>query len=173
MIIAIVGTIGSGKTLWMTRCLYKEKMRSLDSRICANYGLSFDHEKINGEELFGLKSSLKNTILGIDEMHIFMDSRDFMKPNNKQMTHFILQTRHLGVQLYFTTQDISQVDVRLRRQLDYLIHCTKTEIKDYFRVKIVDYTDILNIRLNAFVYHGSPYYELYDTTEIVDIMGEN
>jgi len=169
MLTAICGPIGSGKTLFMTRCIYKEKLRRPEVNIATNYRLvGIDFKFINAADLFDIKQQLKDTILGIDEFHIFLDSRAFMKPSNQQLTHFILQTRHLGVNLYFTTQDISQVDLRLRRQLDFLAYCTGTPYENYFKVKIVDYRDVLNVRQNDFIYDGAPYYDLYDTTEIID-----
>jgi len=168
MLIGIAGALGSGKTLFMTRCLYKEWLKDIDKKIATNYNLNgIPHRFIVAKELFDLKQSLQNTILGIDEMHIFLDCRESHK--NKQMTHFILQTRHLGVHLYFTTQDISQVDVRLRRMLDVLAYCTKTHIDNFFKVKIIDYRDTLNITTNTFIFDGSPYYDMYDTREIIDI----
>jgi hypothetical protein len=171
MLIGITGPIGSGKTLFMTRCIYKEKMRRPEVNVATNYKLNgIDFKFINASDLFDIKQQLKDTILGIDEFHIFLDSRSFMKPSNQQLTHFILQTRHLGVNLYFTTQDISQVDLRLRRQLDFLAYCSPTPYENYFKVKIVDYRDVLNIHTNDFVYDGSPYYDLFDTTEIIDFM---
>ena len=169
MLIGITGPIGSGKTLFMTRCLYKVAIRRPDANIATNYNLvNIPFSFIDASDLFDIKNQLKNTNIGIDEFHIFLDSRSFMKPSNQQLTHFILQTRHLGVNLYFTTQDISQVDIRLRRQLDFLAYCTQTVYENYFRVKMIDYRDVLNVRSNDFVYYGAPYYYLYDTTEIID-----
>lgn len=173
MLIAVTGPIGSGKTLFMTRCLYREKIKNPEVCLATNYKLNnMEFRYITTEDLFSLKSELKDTTLGIDEFHIFLDSRAFMKATNQQLTHFILQTRHLGVNLYFTTQDISQVDIRLRKQLDFLAYCTRTFYEDYFRIKIIDYRDILNVRQNDFIYNGAPYYDLYDTTEIIDIVGD-
>lgn len=169
LIVGVVGSIGSGKTCMMSRCLYQEKLRNPSARICTNYKLEFEHEYINAQELFDMKNSLKNTILGIDEMHIFLDSRSSMLKDNKKMTHFVLQTRHLGVQLYFTTQDIGQVDIRLRRMLDYMLYMTRTEWENIFRCTIIDYTDVININKTTFFIDLSPYYDLYDTTEIIDI----
>jgi type II secretory ATPase GspE/PulE/Tfp pilus assembly ATPase PilB-like protein len=171
MLIAVTGPIGSGKTLFMTRCIYREKLKNPDVTVATNYRLnSIPFQFINANDLFDIKQQLQNTVMGIDEFHIFLDSRAFMKPSNRQLTHFILQTRHLGVNLYFTTQDISQVDIRLRKQLDFLAYCSHTVYQDYFRVKIIDYRDVLNIHTNDFVYNAKPYYALYDTREIIDFM---
>jgi hypothetical protein len=170
----VTGPIGSGKTLFMTRCLYREKLRRPDCTIATNYKLNgIDFKYLNASDLFDIKSQLQNTNIGIDEFHIFLDSRAFMKPSNQQLTHFILQTRHLGVNLYFTTQDISQVDIRLRKQLDFLAYCTQTVYEKYFRVKLIDYRDVLNVRTNDFIYDGTPYYDLYDTREIIDFTESN
>jgi len=175
-LIGITGAIGGGKTVYMTRCSYKEYVRNKEQidngeiELVTNYKLNcIPFRYINADELFSIKTSLKNCRLFIDEMHIFMDSRSSFSKTVKQLTHFILQTRHLGVHLYFTTQDIGQVDIRLRRQLDILAYCSQTQYQDYFRVKTVDYRDVLNIRKNEFVYNARPYYQLYDTTEIIDI----
>ena len=169
MLIGITGPIGSGKTLFMTRCIYKEKLRRPEVTIATNYKLNkIEFRYLSANDLFDIKSQLQDTIIGIDEFHIFLDSRAFMKPSNQQLTHFILQTRHLGVNLYFTTQDISQVDIRLRKQLDFLAYCTPTFYEGFFKVKILDYRDVLNIRQNDFVYNGALYYDLYDTREIID-----
>jgi len=179
MIIGITGPIGSGKTLFMTRCAYKEwqqhieKIKNKEMEIVTNYKLNnIPFRYIDANELFNIKTTLKNARLFIDEMHIFMDSRSSMNKSNKTLTHFILQTRHLGVHLYFTTQDISQVDIRLRRQLDMLAYCTPTLYEGWFKIRMIDYRDVLNIRTNSFIYCGSNYYDLYDTTEIVDISND-
>lgn len=196
MIIGIVGSIGSGKTLLQTRMAYKEYIankKSVDTwynnyllskkleekhvikpleecQIVTNYKLQkIPYRYISGDELFNIKSSLKNARLFIDEMHMFMDSRSHANKSVKALTHFILQTRHLGVMLYFTTQDIGQVDIRLRKQVDILMYCSETQWENIFRVKKIDYRDIMNIKTNEFYYNGSVYFPFYDTTEIIDI----
>ena len=169
MLIAITGPIGSGKTLFMTRCLYREKLKNPDVKIATNYRLNnIPFTFLNASDLFDIKNQLTNTTMGIDEFHIFLDSRSFMKPSNQQLTHFILQTRHLGVNLYFTTQDISQVDIRLRKQIDFLAYCSHTIYENFFRIKLIDYRDVLNITQNEFIYNAQPYYDMYDTREIID-----
>jgi hypothetical protein len=170
MLIGITGSLGSGKTLYMTRCLYKEKLKREDCRLITNYKLNeVPFEYIDASELFEMKEKLKNTIIGIDEFHIFLDSRSSLTKKSKLLTYFILQSRHLGVHLYFTTQDIGQVDIRLRRMLDLLVYCRKTYVDDYFKIRLIDYRDTMDIKQNEFIFHGQPYYDLYDTTEIVDI----
>jgi hypothetical protein len=169
MLIGITGSLGGGKTLYMTRCLYKEKQSRGNARVISNYKLNFPFEFIEATEIFEMKESLKNTIMGIDEFHIFLDCRKSSNKKNTLLTYFILQTRHLGVHLYFTTQDIGQVDVRLRRMLDILVYCQKLHIPDYFKLRIYDYRDTMNITQSQHLFYGKPYYDLYDTTEIIDI----
>jgi len=176
MIIAIVGAIGSGKTLFMTRCAYKEYIKNKERvenkhvQIITNYKLKgIPFRTIKANEMFELKSTLINSRMFIDEMHIFMDSRSSQSSNNKALTHFILQTRHLDTHLYFTTQDIGQVDIRLRRQLDLLVHTAKTAYEGLYKITIYDYTDMMNITNVVKVYDGRNYYNMYDTKEIIDI----
>jgi len=180
MIIAIVGPIGSGKTLSMTRYAYKEYIKFKEQiannelQLITNYHLiNIPHKIIKTNELFEMKETLRNARLFIDEMHIFMDSRSSQNKTVKKLTQFILQTRHLGVHLYFTSQDIGQVDIRLRRQIDMLVYCTQTKYDGWFKQRIIDYRDVMDIQSNEIVFNGKPYYGLYDTLELVDITDSN
>lgn len=166
MIIAICGGLGSGKTLLMTRYAHKEYLQG--KKIFCNYGLKFNHEKIDLVHLLDLKPELQNSGLFMDEIYIYIDSRLSMAKRNRMLSYFIFQTRKLGVTLYFTSQHIGQVDVRLRNMIDILCVCKQTFKKDWFKVDMVDYRDFPDVRQNTFIYKGNPYYNMYDTLELVN-----
>ena len=97
-----IGTLGSGKTLSMVRDLYidyTEKKR----KIISNLVLTFNSEIISKEFFNGFaqgqQQELFDVSLGIDEFHIFLDSRSSTTKASKYLSYFILQTRKRGVEL--------------------------------------------------------------------------
>ena len=165
MIVAICGGLGSGKTLLETRYGHKEKIKG--KKIFANYNLNFKHEKVDLISLLEIKPELENSAILMDEIYIYMDCRLSMAKRNRMLSYFVFQTRKLGVTLYFTSQHIGQVDVRLRNMVDILCICKQTIKKDWFKIDMVDYRQFPDIRQNTFIYNGSAYYNMYNTKELV------
>jgi len=165
MITAICGGLGTGKTLLLTRYSHKEKVKG--RKIFANYNLNFEHTKIDLVSLLEAKPELENSGLFMDEIYIYMDSRLSMAKRNRMLSYFVFQTRKLGVTLYFTSQHIGQVDVRLRNMVDILCICKQTIKKDWFKIDMVDYRNFPDVRQNTFIYNGSKYYPMYNTRELV------
>jgi len=173
MLTGIVGPLGAGKTLFMTKCLYDEFKKN-NMHVYANYKLNFPYCELNINDLMKKDSSLKNIAIGIDEFHIFFDSRVSASSRNRFTSYFILQTRKRNVNFYFTTQHIGQVDKRLRQQMHRLIVCNRTGIdrdkdgkEDTFRLSIIDLTTTPN-RIKYINFYGKKYFELYDTGEIIE-----
>ena len=120
MIIGIIGNSGSGKTLFMVKEAFEQYKRG--KQIYSNFKLKFP--KINGcfqpklvpEDFFQNFSqyNLKNVCMFLDEIYVYIDSRNSMGKINKIMSYFFNQTRKTGVDLYYSTQFFSQVDKRLR-----------------------------------------------------------
>lgn len=160
-ITAVVGDMGAGKTLIMTRQGHQRFKKGC--KVFANYGVRFAHEKVNAAVLVGHDVDLQNCVILGDEFHIILDSRNSMSGGNKMISYFVLQTRKRNVHLYFTTQDEGQVDIRLRRQVDYWIYCTRVG-KHYFRYRIYNRRGKL---LGILTLDGRRYYRLYDTTETI------
>lgn len=165
MIVAICGGLGSGKTLLLTRYAHKEYLKA--KKIYSNYNLKFKHDKIDLPSLLELKPELENSGIFIDELYIYMDSRLSGSKRNRMLSYFVFQTRKLGVTLFFTSQHIGQVDIRLRNMLDILCLCKQTIKKDWFKVDIIDYREFPDVNSSTFIYNGSAYYPLYDTLELV------
>lgn len=94
-------------------------------KVMANYGVKFEHDKLNADRLTAMGMDLQNCVMAIDEIHVLLDSRNSISKRNKLLTYFILQTRKRGVVLMFTTQDEGQVDLRLRRNVDFWVYCRR------------------------------------------------
>lgn len=175
MIIGVIGDRGSGKTLFMTKeaffCYLNNK------QVYSNYRLNFKSNenklkpKLIKNDFFRNfeKYNLKNVSLFLDEIYVYIDSRNSGSSINKIMSYFFNQTRKTGVDLYYSTQFFSQVDKRLRFNTEKFV--TPKIIKDknknsYLLVKICNRD--LKI-LNEYIIKCSALFnaKLYDTDEIV------
>jgi len=165
--IGIEGGLGSGKTLLMTFFLYAEQHK-LQKRIFANYKLNFLYEVLDMNKVLAEMGELQNVAIGIDEFHIFADSRMSASKRNRMISYFALQTRKRNVSLYFTSQFLDQVEKRLRRLVDYRIICEQMG-KDWFKYTLIDLTG-WEPRMREFRLKGDKIFDLYSTDEIVDIV---
>lgn len=152
MIIAIVGGIGSGKTVSATRNILLR-----DNNIFANF--SIKHPKVTrlkkshiiSEEVIGVKKSgiaikdrkinwefwNKNRESGydicLDEVHNIIHSRMAMSKNNVLLTTWISQIRKIlgdneNYHIWLISQRLGRIDVAFRDLLMKIIHCAKFQI---------------------------------------------
>lgn len=176
MIIGIVGSIGSGKTLFMTYLLKRYLEKGMT--VMTNYRVKIPHTLIDRETIrrYADKNNpLKDCVLALDEAHILLDCRTSYK--NTMISYFILQTRKRGVTLLYTTQNFLNVEKRLREQTDYIFQCSPIydrigDKKLLIAVKVLitqyyghdRYRDLKRLVLR----HPETVYKLYDTYEIVN-----
>jgi len=171
MIIGIEGGLGSGKTLYMTKCLSDDSKNGY--YVKANYGLNFEHDKLDVLELMESSPELQDVAIGLDEITVFMDCRKSVSKMNRLISYFILQTRKRNVSLYYTTQDFNMVDLRLINHTHIQVICEKlymsdgSDLEDYRRYTIFDLRDKRRIKPKSFILDISDYYGLYDTNEII------
>ena len=167
-IIGYIGRMGKGKTLSMTRELYKHYLQGY--KIISNYHLNFPHRLVDFETLFGMaerQETLDKCVIALDEVHILLDSRSSSSKASKVMTFWLNQTRKMGVKLFFTTQYLHQVDRRLRSGTDILILCDGQHIiKDgtewFVCNNIISFGD--ETREEMFV--GNEVFTLFDTNQV-------
>lgn len=182
MIIAFIGDIGSGKTLSMVKYMIDKFNKG--NNIFSNFGIDFPKRKDAKVTLLNMsffkdyaasKFNLLNSVIAIDECHVFFDSRNSMLKRNKIFSKFITQSRKRSVDLVYTTQDKSpelfirsgQVELRLRKLTDYIIFCqTYKKGKNVFIIN--SYCDKYGIMQQKKVFLGNPYFNKYDTNEIID-----
>lgn len=169
LVIGIVGPRGSGKTLLLTD--YLRDAYEHGRKVIANYHLSFPFQYMRLKEVAQMPPSMRNAVVGLDELHIAADSRDFMGVNNRRISTLITQMRKRQCTVYYTTQFMSQVDRRIRLHTDLLIRCEALEpgiveasVHDYQKLAYSHRTDHF---LDSFVFDGSPIFHLYDTNEII------
>jgi hypothetical protein len=177
VIIAITGQIGSGKTLTLTYLGYSKYKEG--KKILSNYRLKYKHEIISKEVLSHYTdsdTSIKDCTMLIDEMQTVLDCRDSGKKDNKLLSYMILQTRKRGVDLFYTTQQFWNVEIRLRRNTDLLIECRpiysivkgKKSLKSILlSFWIPSGSEVMTYKGRKLIKDPSSLFKLYDTYEII------
>lgn len=172
-----IGRQGSGKTAFITKLLVDNY--SPDKKVYSNYTLfGIDHEKIT----FNRKSKnsidilevikdnsdyFNNSIMLLDEIHIYFDSRDFMRENNRIIQNFFSQLRKRNILLLATTQYILHLDVRIRRQA--LAVFQMSNLKDgIFRVDVHEIDGYFTRFIKTELVNLNDYFRYYDTNELIE-----
>lgn len=172
MITGFVGMQGGGKTLIMTLFLYMESL--MDNKVFANYKLlpPLVWKWLNGKDMVELSKELSHAALGVDEIHLYADSRSSSKKQNKSLSYFITQCRKRSNHLYWTSQFEHQVDRRIRDNTQIKIICEDMEIDsdndgfdDMFRLLIQDKRRYPPVILEKKIY-ATPIFNWFDTNEV-------
>lgn len=177
-----VGEQGSGKTAFITK-LAIDNLKVRDYRIFSNYKffninytkitLGNQKEKEKGsidilERLDEDKNYFNNSIVCLDEIHIYLDAYDYFKKNNRRMQTFFSQLRKRNILLLATSQDIMNVDIRVRRQTRNFFEMEQIsndifEVTTYKMLEAYYPTMISKYRVNLY-----DYFKFYDTNEIIE-----
>jgi len=174
-----IGKQGSGKTLFTTKLAIDNYDNT--RKIYTNYNLfnlphikttlGNDKEVENGaidilDMLDQDYNFFNNSIMILDEIHIYLDSLDFMRKNNRKLHVFFSQLRKRNILLLGTTQYIMNVDIRIRRQCKNVFEMEN--VKDnIFRVRTYDIDGYYTRELSEYLINLQEYYKYYDTNEII------
>jgi len=157
MLIGIVGKMGTGKTLSMT--MFAEYLYyKFHIEIYSNYLLANAYKIEKQTDLW----KIKNGIICLDEVWLTLDSR--LWANNVSLTRWINQTRKKRVIVFYTSQHISQVELRMRNATDILIYCEKKDKSIW--LNFVDY-HYGTLGRKFKIEDPKKFYNFYDTFEIV------
>jgi hypothetical protein len=129
------GLPGSGKTLMMVRDAVL-LMRS-GVRVCSNLRIRDILTGIESEScatwLEMLEWSVQTlrdgrpTVFCLDEIHLMCDSREW-KSTPSWWRNLMAQRRHFGIGIIGTTQDLSQVEKRLRTLVKHLVRIRRVRL---------------------------------------------
>lgn len=165
MLMTVEGRLGSGKTLTATTFVVLDYLEA-GRHIVSNYHLKGVPFTFLDYELFlsYMKNDkeLKNTSVVLDEAYLFVDSRMSQTGFSKLMTYFVMQTRKRDVDLYVTTQQYENVDIRLRRNTDIRALCRFNKSTQICRVRLIDLRSGKRRKIKIY---GPNIYDYYDTTE--------
>lgn len=172
-----IGKQGSGKTLFITKLMAD----NVDHRkIFSNYSLyNREYQKITlsdrvkDESILNVLDALdedanifNNSIMLLDEIHLDLNSLDFMRKNNRRLQTFFSQLRKRNILLLATSQYLLNVDIRIRRQCKNVFEMTYID-SDVFQVITHEIDGYYSHEISRYYINLSAYYELYDTNEIV------
>lgn len=122
MIICITGLTGSGKTWLQTQMIRRSWREGFPAHV--NYPVSFppDNEDVYRWHQLPEIYDIKNGVIGIDEGQKLFDARKwFSLPQS--FTDKITQHRKHGVDIITNTQDLGQIDIRIRSNIHELYNC--------------------------------------------------
>lgn len=171
-----IGRQGSGKTLFITKHL----VDNLDGRkVYSNYSLyGIDYQKItfnsmkekNAIDILKVLNQdddyFNNSIMLLDEIHLYFDSRDFMNKNSRIIQTFFSQLRKRNILLLATTQYIMHLDIRIRRQALAVFQMSK--VKDtIFQADVYEIDGYYTNFLRSDLYNLGNYFKYYNTNEII------
>lgn len=171
VVLIFIGEMGGGKTLSAVRQCYAYYRKGFT--IYSNIKLAFPYKEFSLKAFLKMKEdkfSMRNSVIFIDEIHIWADSRNSQKKRNKVMGYLINQTRKRSVRVLGTTQSFDLVEKRIRNRTNLLTYCRKGR-KDGKPIIIQELAKLhsRDLKIRKSWFFASPYYRLYDTDEIVDI----
>lgn len=160
MLIGIQGKMGAGKTLTMST-LAKYSAHALKAPLSANYGLSGASKIQTQKDIW----DMENGVFCFDEIWLTLDSR--LWKDNVFLTRWINQTRKKKLIVFYTTQHIRQVELRVRNATDLLIHCDKGPQGHW--LQFIDW-QYRQLGRRYLIPHStaSKFYSLYDTYEVLE-----
>jgi len=162
MIIAIIGNVGSGKTLSAVRMMKKRNTKKLlNFSVNMDNSIRLEHKHIISEKTIRVKKTgepvTEKTInwqfwndmikngesfdIILDEVHNIVHSRLSMTKNNTLLTMWFSQIRKiLGENeknhIFLISQRISRIDKAFRDLIDTVIYCIKLEVPARLRTRI-------------------------------------
>jgi hypothetical protein len=171
MIIGMIGRMGTGKTLSAVRYAYH--FYKSGYTIYSNIHLKFPHRYVGLQDLINLcnnQTYLEKSVMLIDEVGFYVDSRNSQSKKNRLISLWIVMTRKLGVHVLYTSQKFHAIDRRLRDNTDVVIQCESKDYKGnkYTKNLLMKQTEF-GISLKSDVFKSSLYYDKYDTRELVKI----
>ncbi|MBD3252122.1 hypothetical protein GF386_00130 [Candidatus Pacearchaeota archaeon] len=131
----ILGARGSGKTAFGIKFL--ENLHAKTGKDC--YAIGFKEEEMpSWIKIASDISQLTNdSFVLVDEGGILFSSRNSMSSANKFLSELILVARHKNLNIFFISQNSSNLDVNILRQSDFLILKPSSLLQKNFERKII------------------------------------
>lgn len=161
MLIGIMGKMGAGKTLSMT-ILSEYLHRVTKTPLWANYTLKLHPNSMI--ESLNETVDKNSAILNFDEIWLSADARVWK--DNVKLSQWVNQTRKKKMIVFYTTQHIRQVEMRIRNATDILIYCEKTPQGHWLQFVDWQYRQLGRRYLIPYSV-TKKFHNLYDTYEVL------
>lgn len=182
----LINELKKGKrNIFSNITLYTGELDNNGNKIHMDYTpISFDIKKekykskiINGKEVDVIdildmiqddEDYFNDSIMILDEIHIYFNSLDFMRKNNRIVQEFFSQLRKRNILLLATSQFLLYIDNRIRKQM---LNCFQMEKLDdekgIFQAEIGDIDGNWWKPISRETLILKDYYKYYNTNEIV------
>lgn len=175
LVVSICGFKGAGKTTTAVLFTYLESLSGYRNNLFSNLKLDIEgFQWLKGNDMIELTDKLNDSVILVDELHEYADSRESGSFQNKRVADFFLQSRHTMSNVYYTTQFKDQIDKRIRRITDIDIVCENLFIDtdkdgddDLFRITIIN-RHRPELKPKVMEYYAKPVFELFDSTERIN-----
>jgi len=163
VLIAVVGELGSGKTLTMTYLVwrnwyYKKKKVFSNYKL---YGIPFT--LVNSLQDF---EQISDGVFAGDELWSWADSRLSQKARNRFVSTILLKSRKRGLTVIYTSQSFDQIDKRIRKVTDFVAYPIMNRTNEVCKVLLFKGSKPNPTNLMHTLYFKTqPIFELYDSTE--------
>ena len=167
-IIGVVGDLGDGKSITGVSMVSMLRTFSLltqnPMKVSSNIPLQFPYHFI---EYYEQLDNLFGTLIFIDEIHLIADSRNSHGKSNFFTTGITMKVRKTGSKMIWTSQENSQVEMRVRNRTTLYLNPVKLYPEDplnlFFKISLISKTKRLlgDITLNL-----DPYKNDYSTNYV-------
>jgi len=123
-VVAFVGPRGAGKTLSMSYLAIRDMLAGRP--VFANYDIHWNGHRsqpLDTADWLTLSSKLDGATICLAEIQLWADSRRTLTVMNRLLGYLTMQTRKRAMSFYYTIQEFSWLDARLRWLTDVLIFC--------------------------------------------------
>lgn len=190
MIIALIGGVGSGKTLTAVKLIKESKIKAMvnfnakllnavrikESDIIIK-GEKKDDWRVNWEYWDRLREKRKDFSVYLDEVHNLIHSRNSMSKRNILMSKWVSQIRKIlsdseTCHLYIISQTLRKIDIDFKELVHLYITCQKFKhgpqiwIKNRYYDEAYLYDPYAKPKA-VMSFLGNPYFQYYDTNEMV------
>jgi len=161
VLMAIIGELGSGKTLSLTYMAFRNWLKGKE--IFSNYRLNFPHVRVKSIKQI---DKMREGFFAGDELWLWLDSRASRKKVNIVVSSILAKSRKRGIHIAYTTQSFRQIDIRIRNITDFFGIPKLSPDEKYCTFHMVSNPGYERIRSFRFPTH--PFFNLYDTSEEID-----
>lgn len=123
------------------------------------------YENITGHPPTSNNDYLNNSIILLDEIHIYFHSHDFLTKESRTISAFASQLRKRNTLLLATTQYILKLVISLRKELKFVFDITKDN--KMFKCEISEIDGYYTSPISSIKIDLKPYFKFYDTNEII------
>lgn len=110
--------------------------------------------------------------VALDEVYAWLDSRFSASKTNRLLSYIMLQSRKRGMDICYTAQLGSSVDLRLRDLTDIVIQAVKIANRGFlYYVNWVKLGQVYSKRVFLPFNVAEKYFDLYDTAEVIKPIG--